>query len=410
MFKQLILLFQVFGIFLYQLIFSGDITVNQKLPNNIQAGGEVTVEITVQKGDVTGFAKIQQIIPKGFDIEPIETNGATFSFKDNKMKFIWMSLPAEEEFIISYKLIADPTLSGDYTFGGQFSFISEGERKNIEIEKSTISINKSFEDTKPREKPVTSKNEKINIKCNRIISKIESGKTKVTVIVNKNGIEGFSRLTEQIPGGFIATEGNSSEGVFSFKKQTVKILWMAAPEGNTIEISYFISAQKNVSNGNYQLSGIFSYLDNEETKDYTLDEDTFNLNVKKSTEVKEPTKEIDKEETVVVDNNTVEIADITTTPYPETNVNYKIQIGAGHKTVSNNYFSKKYKLNEKVVVINHEGWIKYLTGNFTSYKDARDKRDAVKTKIKTAFVTAYNSGKRITVQEALMISNQKWYK
>jgi hypothetical protein len=48
-------------------------------------------------------------------------------------------------------------------------------------------------------------------------------------------------------------------------------------------------------------------------------------------------------------------------------------------------------------------------GTFNDYKGARDKREGMKNKgVSGAFVTAYNSGKRITVQEALMITSQKW--
>ena len=58
---------------------------------------------------------------------------------------------------------------------------------------------------------------------------------------------------------------------------------------------------------------------------------------------------------------------------------------------------------------NHEGWVKYTTGEFNEYKTARNKREALfKHKFPGPFVTAYNNGERITVQEALMTSKQDW--
>jgi hypothetical protein len=74
------------------------------------------------------------------------------------------------------------------------------------------------------------------------------------------------------------------------------------------------------------------------------------------------------------------------------------------------YFQKR-KIKEPVSTEMLQGWYKYTIGNYSEYIKARDKRNKVwgTTPIKDAFVTAYNSGQRITVQEALMISNQTWY-
>ncbi len=52
-----------------------------------------------------------------------------------------------------------------------------------------------------------------------------------------------------------------------------------------------------------------------------------------------------------------------------------------------------------------------MVGNFNEYKEARSHRENIKQKgCSSAFVVAYNGAKRITVQEALMITSQKWFK
>ena len=64
-----------------------------------------------------------------------------------------------------------------------------------------------------------------------------------------------------------------------------------------------------------------------------------------------------------------------------------------------------------VSIERHEGWIKYVTGKHSDYRSAHDQRDGFVRaghNFRGPFVTAYNNGDRITVQEALMITHQKW--
>ena len=456
MIKQLILLFHVFGMFLYQFIFSGDITVTQQLPSKMNSGEEVIVEVIIHKNSLTGFSKVQQTIPPGFSAEAIETKGATFSFKDNKVKFIWMALPSDEEFTISYKLKADETTTGDFTIDGKFSFIFESERKNIEIPVATISVNQKIladveeevveeevveeevakeevveeevveeevveeevveeevveeevvEEEVAEEKvveEVIAKEEvaegKISINCERKITEVSAGNYAVSIKIKKENIKGFSKIIEIIPTGFTATEKESKDGIFSFKNQEAKILWMSIPKDKELEISYNLIANPDNTNKEYQINGSFSYLENDVTKQYVIQGTSLELNLPEELLAEEQPEETDMNEEKTP----------TSTPTPETGVNYKIQVGAGHKKVAVNYFATNFNLTDEVSTINHEGWIKYLVGSYGEYKQARDKRNTVRSNVKTAFVTAYNSGKRITVQEALMISNQKWYK
>ena len=95
---------------------------------------------------------------------------------------------------------------------------------------------------------------------------------------------------------------------------------------------------------------------------------------------------------------------------PETGVKYKVQIGAYKRYLNVSYF-KKLQVTESVSIELNNGLNKYLIGLHSEYKDARDHRVKIwnETPIRDAFVSAYNNGNRITVQEALMIANQKWY-
>ena len=284
-----------------------------------------------------------------------------------------------------------------------------------------------------------------NISVYRNVSHIENGEYLVSLKVEKGTFKSFGKIEEYIPEGFIASEGENQNGQFSFRNNVVKILWMTLPEENTLEVTYNLKSETDLLES-VRVHGMFSYLNADQSeqiemqastfKNYYINESLPNEPIVEEAEISSSTDDSITSENEVIDipeeiesngedalkeeiasdeseNSNQLINDITNIPSPETSVTYKVQLAAGKKEVDQKYFVKVHNISEQVSIEYHESWYKYTIGKFDIYKQARDKRNEIwnkDNKINDAFVTAYNSGERITVQEALMISNQKWFK
>jgi len=480
-------------VFALKIFFGGEVKVEQTMQDTINPGETLDVTLEITKGDREGFAKWQQMLPEGFIASSVEMNGATFSFKNQEMKVIWMELPKTETFTIKYKIETSPSVSGEHNLSGKFSFIEENERKDISSETFILTItdgamaqnansngNQASEVTTDQEssdaenqetgeedKPdsenaqiatpqvtnILNKNLKSTvtttaaendlIKITREVKHIEAGNYEVTLKVSKTDLSSFGKIEDYLPPNYTASALENMNGMFSFKGNVMKVLWMTLPQENEFQIKYALQSTSDDMDSAV-VHGVFSYLNGDksvqnklaptkfrnflspeliaEVEDNGSSVDDDETDTSKEVEEKETDQvaTIEKEE-VIEPSNTEKASDseeqlvesITNIPAPETAVAYKVQIAASHKEVGQDYFTKIHSITEPVAIEFHETWYKYTIGSFPVYKQARDKRNKVwasDNKINDAFVTAYNSGDRISVQEALMISKQKWFK
>ncbi|HEY4800457.1 MAG TPA: hypothetical protein VII99_15360 [Bacteroidia bacterium] len=265
--------------------------------------------------------------------------------------------------------------------------VTQTEKTNTATQTQTTSTT-----TQPEKTPS-------NITASRtIVGSPEAGtEFTVEVSVKKTGIKGFARIQETLPAGLTAMSLDNKGGTFSFIDQKVKIIWDNLPAEEEVKVSYRVSVSENAS-GDMSIIGSFSYVENNDPMKAEIP--TTSISVKaKSLALNTNTTSITPPETT-----------ITNVPNPESHVAFKVQICALSKTDrSNSYFQSKYGISNNVSMELHEGWRKYVVGKYSQYKDARDYRETIRVKgVENPFVTAYNQGKRITVQEALMVSNQKW--
>lgn len=96
------------------------------ISRSIEKTGErqYLVTVDVQKGDLQGYAKLEEMIPESFVASKKETHSANYIFNSGKAKFIWMDLPSASSFEVVYKIIQKQSKVGSYTIPGRLSCVS----------------------------------------------------------------------------------------------------------------------------------------------------------------------------------------------------------------------------------------------------------------------------------------------
>jgi hypothetical protein len=487
MVNNLILLINLVGLLLMD-AFMADLRITQNVPATMEPGTEVRVTVNVEKGDLSGFAKLQLDLPPGLTITAIETKGASFTFADQKAKFIWMALPSTPTFKITYTLAASADASGPKQIEGRLSYIENNERKTYDLPTATVDLGvggKTSAATVTRVEEIDAEDITSDdlvsagggapakglmlavldqasgiapiqgaggVSGTRTITPISETEMTVEVVVTKGDIRGFGKLQESVPEGFTAIEKNSDEAIFTAQDRTVKFVWLNLPARNTIKVVYKLRANSRPE-GIYTIDGEFGYLLNDETQKAVLGTSKFFVGPKalemlvqdetkiglldgedgqlvlrekerKEAEAKaraeadarvaaETRKQQERTPPVAKQEPVQPTKPVTAAriPAPEKGVSYKVQITAAHREVGRSYFQARHRYSGDFSIERHQGWVKYVVGGFSSYKEARDQRvNFIQAghEFPGPFVTAYNDGVRITVQEALMLSKQQW--
>jgi len=452
MIKPLIIFFNTVSVFLFSFFF-GDtpVTLSGNFPKNAKVATEFIAEIKVNKSNIGGFAKLQLEVPQGFTVKELDSRTGNFSFATNIAKIIWTAMPSDPEFTVKFTISAEASAAGAKTIASKFSYVNNNNKEVVEMTPAEIIIgdasetpvattqNSSATETSPTpvatstppsfENPTEPNS---NIVCSRVIS---SGATanefNVDVKIKKGPIKGFAKFQEVLPAGYTAKGGKTNGSSFSVSDGKLKFVWVSLPNDDELNVSYVLEKTDAATADAKLDNGEFSYLENDQSKKVKFSTDALGNNTSNNV-VKTETPPVTNPVTTPEPVNTNTVAS-TSTPEPvktevtpmepvksepkevvakkEGNVQYSVQVGAFRNALQSDVLSKKFNISETIKSEMAEGYNKFMVGSFNEYKQARSHREDVKQKgCSSAFVVAYNGAKRITVQEALMITSQKWFK
>ncbi len=453
MIKPLIILFNTVSVFLFTFFF-GDtpVTITGNFPNKIKISEEVTTEIKINKGSISGFAKLQIDVPEGVVVKELESKSGNFTFANNIAKIIWTSVPSESEFTLKFIFVASQAAEGKKIITSKYSYINNNTKESVEMQPVEIEFGNITGETnavatneQPKETPKEATNETplnnennnktatesltnnqpvainentSNVSCERIITAgNNSNEINVDVKIKKPGIRGFAKFQDILPVGYTAKQGKLNGSSFSVSDSKIKFVWVSLPLEDELLISYTLEKSESASS-EIKLEGEFSYLENDQTKKVKAKTDSYTFSTSPVASKTPSTEKTTNQETAANQNVAVVNTETKTAGTPNTqiakregNISYLVQIGAFKNAIESDVLSRKFNLSETIKSEMAEGYSKFMVGNFGEYKEARNHRENMKGKgCRSAFVVAYNGPKRITVQEALMITSQKWYK
>lgn len=133
--------FFVFAAFLSFSSLIGQVSLSTNIPSSLSSGSSVDVEVKIQKGTISSFAKYQMDVPEGFSVSLNDSKGGNFTFDQQRAKIVWVSVPSEAEYSIVFKFQVGANAPSQSTFSQKFFYLENGEKKEFEAEPINVTIN-----------------------------------------------------------------------------------------------------------------------------------------------------------------------------------------------------------------------------------------------------------------------------
>lgn len=350
-------------------------------------GKDCIVTVTISKGDVSGYGLLQQLLPYGLTATPVELHNARFEMEDNLVKMTWESLPDEKSFTVSYKIQTDPNELAMQTVTGTFYYVENTVSKKFPLE--PLALNFSAPQTASATPGVERK-----------ISALtpEGGSYKVELVIHKKEGETSARFVDNIPPGYALTTIDAAGGKFIFNEQQATFQWDELPAGEIINISYHMTAT-GTDFEKPTVTGMLVYGEANSAPTAVASSEVTPVNPPAPNPADQIAANLVAQETPAPAAEKM----ITYIPAPQKGIFFKIQIAATKKSPvrSDDYFQKIYHFGQHVDLTEHEGWRKYMIGNFDTYASASEFSKRTREKVKDAFVVAYRNADRIPVKEAV---------
>lgn len=226
-------------------ISDNQVWVHTKYPSSVYSGDKFTIEVTINKMSLKHFAEFRQELPKGFTATEKVSQSADFHFTNQFVKLVWLRLPRQAQFTISYEIQVAASAKGVYKIPGQFTYIYNNQRGTIYLSDLEITVhprgqsfdfNKELRSANIQFPPADSN----LVQCLRLKPFYSKDQKSIVVklLISRGIVKSAAKIEENIPTGYKASLIQTGNANFSFERQKVSFIWNKLPIRKNFEISY----------------------------------------------------------------------------------------------------------------------------------------------------------------------------
>ena len=366
------------------MVIPGGVVIEFGLDEFPESGSASSLTVSIQKGGLDYFGRILLTLPDDCTLVPKDMHGGSFAWdqEQNRAVISWLKLPETDRFDLVFDLKTSPDArAGQRELLSEFSFIRNQDRASVTPPPFLFEISGSADapptDTPSDELLAEGPGAPLPVAQRSWTQSNEGFDLQIEFQGMDNG--GFTKLSERIPSACDFDVVSAAGGTIQVEEAGFSIVWFDGPPNGTVAYRTGRCPLSKVR----EISGSLSTIRDGQSIDIAV----IPLGMKRSP-LQKGVDEMDKDSGIV----------------------YEVQVAATKNPVVTDYFKEKFNFRLPTKEENVESWWKYSTGIHEEYAEAKNLRDEIRENygFHGPFVIAKDDGQRISVQEALMKTGQKW--
>jgi hypothetical protein len=329
------------------------VSISHNLPATISPGQTIDADFTISKGSVGGFAKYQMDLPFGFVATNIDSKGGNFTFENQRVKIVWVSVPPDASFSFKFKVTVPANAMNSCTVSAKFFYLENNVKKEVEMASHNMRIEgggMAGTTSTPTETvtPTTTTTETVTSNPTT---------TYTTEPVATNTVS--ATPTETVAPTTTTTETVTSNPTTTYTTEPVATNTVSTTPTETVSST---PTETVTSTPTETVSTTSSYNSGTTSTERT--------------------------------NSTSSSSDNSSSSSSGSGMTYKVQLGA-----FSNYPSKSKFPGISLNIVQEGGYYKALTGNFNSMDEAMSLKSKLASKGYDCFVVFYQNGQRVGIQK-----------